>query len=65
MPETSNNFFKTAGIATLPVGYYKLANPRLIHDDIQIELTVELGTMLGIKEFTQLFVGLHGTITTP
>ena len=65
MPETSNNFFKTAGIATLPVGYYKLSNPRLIHDDIQIELTVELGTMLGIKEFTQLFVGLHGTITTP
>lgn len=65
MPETSNNFFKTAGIATLPVGYYKLANPRLIHDDIQIEFTVELGTMLGIAENTQIFVGLHGTITTP
>lgn len=65
MPETSNNFFKTAGISTLPVGYYKLANPRLIHDDIQIEFTVELGTMLGIKENTQIFVGLHGTITTP
>ena len=65
MPETSNNFFKTAGIATMPVGYYKLANPRLIHDDIQIELTVELGTMKGIADNTQLFVGLHGTITTP
>ena len=65
MPETSNNFFKTAGISTLPVGYYKLANPRLIQDDIQIEFTVELGTMLGIKENTQIFVGLHGTITTP
>ena len=65
MPETSNNFFKTAGISTIPVGYYKLANPRLIHDDIQIEFTVELGTMLGISENTQIFVGLHGTITTP
>jgi hypothetical protein len=65
MPETSNNFFKTVGLTNVPVGYYKLSNPRLIHDDIQIEYTVELGTMLGIKDNTQLFVGLHGTITTP
>jgi hypothetical protein len=65
MPETSNNFFKTTGLTTVPVGYYKLANPRLIQDDIQIEYTVELGTMTGIKDNTQLFVGLHGTITTP
>jgi hypothetical protein len=42
-----------------------LSNPRLIHDDIQIELTVELGTMKGIADNTKLFVGLHGTITTP
>lgn len=65
MPETSNNFFKTFGLTTVPVGYYKLANPRLIQDDIQIEFTVELGTMTGILPNTQLFVGLHGTITTP
>lgn len=65
MPETSNNFFKTTGLTTVPVGYYKLSNPRLIHDDIQIEYTVELGTMKGIADNTQLFVGLHGTITTP
>lgn len=65
MPETSNNFFKTFGLSTVPVGYYKLANPRLIQDDIQIEFTVELGTMSGILPNTQLFVGLHGTITTP
>lgn len=65
MPETSNNFFKTLGLTTVPVGYYKLSNPRLIHDDIQIEYTVELGTMTGIAPNTQLFVGLHGTITTP
>jgi hypothetical protein len=49
----------------VPVGYYKLSNPRLIQDDIQIEFTVELGTMTGILPNTQLFVGLHGTITTP
>lgn len=65
MPETSNNFFKTLGLSTVPVGYYKLSNPRLIQDDIQIEFTVELGTMSGIAANTQLFVGLHGTITTP
>jgi len=65
MPETSNNFFKTLGLTTVPVGYYKLSNPRLIQDDIQIEFTVELGTMTGILPDTQLFVGLHGTITTP
>ncbi len=65
MPETSNNFFKTAGLTTVPVGYYKLSNPRLIQDDIQIEFTVELGTMTGIAPNTQIFVGLHGTITTP
>ncbi len=65
MPETSNNFFKTFGLNTVPVGYYKLSNPRLIQDDIQIEFTVELGTMTGILPNTQLFVGLHGTITTP
>ncbi len=65
MPETSNNFFKTLGLSTVPVGYYKLSNPRLIQDDIQIEFTVELGTMAGIAANTQLFVGLHGTITTP
>jgi hypothetical protein len=65
MPETSNNFFKTLGLSTVPVGYYKLSNPRLIQDDIQIEFTVELGTMTGIAANTQLFVGLHGTITTP
>ena len=65
MPETSNYFFKNTYFSGRPLGYYKLANPRLIHDDILIEFTVELGTMLNIPENTQLFVGLHGTITTP
>lgn len=65
MPETSNYFFRNNFFSGRPIGYYKLANPRLIQDDILIEYTVELGTMTNIPENTQLFVGLHGTITTP
>jgi len=65
VPETSNNVFKTNNRHNIPVGYFKLANPRLIHDDILIEMTVELGTMDGIAANTHLYVGLHGTITTP
>jgi hypothetical protein len=66
VPEgTSNNVFKTMNMTNVPLGYYKLANPRLIPDDLLIELTVELGSMDGIDPKTQLFVGLHGTITTP
>jgi hypothetical protein len=66
VPEgTSNRNFCTAGFTGVPAGYYKLANPRLIHDDVNIELTIELGTQGGIAANTVLFVGLHGTITTP
>jgi hypothetical protein len=65
VPETSNNVFKTNNMHNVPLGYYKLANPRLIHDDILMEMTIELGTMESIPTNTQLFVGLHGTITTP
>jgi hypothetical protein len=62
---TSNNFFKTANFNQVTTGYYKLANPRLIHDDILIEMTIELGTMDGVLPNTNIWVGLHGTITTP
>jgi len=65
VPETSMKVFKTSNYQGVPLGYYKLANPRLIHDDILIETTVELGTMDGIDAKTHLYVGLHGTITTP
>ncbi|MBI3502306.1 MAG: hypothetical protein HY063_10980 [Bacteroidetes bacterium] len=65
VPETSNNVFKTNSYTMVPAGYYKLANPRLIHDDILIELTVSLGTMQGVDKNAQLWAGLHGTITTP
>lgn len=62
---TSNNVFKTKTFNAVPVGYYKLANPRLIHDDILVEMTIELGTMDGIAPNTNIWAGLHGTITTP
>jgi hypothetical protein len=65
MPETSIAAFKTQNMHSLPLGYFKLANPRLIHDDILIEATVDLGSMEGLDPKTQLYVGLHGTITTP
>ena len=65
VPETPNMIFKTDNLHNVPVGYYKLANPRLIHDDMLIELVVELGTMDGIPENTFIYAGLHGTITTP
>lgn len=65
VPETSNGVFKTSNMHGVPIGYYKLANPRLIHDDILIEFTIELGTMDGLDPLTHVYVGLHGTITTP
>jgi hypothetical protein len=65
VPESSMTLFKTGNNTTIPVGYYKLSNPRLIHDDILIEATIELGSMEGIDPKTCLYLGLHGTITTP
>ena len=65
MPESSIAMFKTLNMHGVPIGYYKLSNPRLIHDDILIEATVDLGSMEGLDPKTYLYVGLHGTITTP
>ncbi len=65
VPETSNYIFRTQNYNYVPLGYYKLSNPRLIVDDVLIELTIELGTTDGIPNNTYLYAGLHGTITTP
>lgn len=65
MPETINTIFKTKTMNTVPVGYYKLANPRMIHDDILVEATIDLGSMDGLDPKTHVYIGLHGTITTP
>jgi hypothetical protein len=63
--DTSNLVFKTSGFTNVPKGYYKLANPRLIHDDIDIEFEIELGTVSGIDPNAAIFVGLQGTATIP
>jgi hypothetical protein len=65
VPETPNVIFKTENLHKVPVGYYKLANPRLIHDDMLIEMVIELGSMEAIPDNTFIYAGLHGTITTP
>lgn len=65
VPETSNYIFRTANFTSVPQGYYKLSNPRLITDDVLIELTIELGSTDGIPANTYVFAALHGTITTP
>lgn len=65
VPETSNYVFRTLNYNYVPLGYYKLSNPRLIVDDVLIELTIELGSTEGIPANTFVYAGLHGTITTP
>lgn len=57
--------FATDNDTTVPLGYYKLDNPRLIKDEELIEFTVELGTQLNIPNDQYIYVGLDGTGTTP
>ncbi|MBL4862837.1 MAG: hypothetical protein JKY09_07470 [Crocinitomicaceae bacterium] len=57
--------FVTDNDMTVPLGYYKLDNPRLIRDEELIEFTVELGTLLNIPREQYIYVGLDGTGTTP
>lgn len=57
--------FVTDNDMTVPLGYYKLDNPRLIRDEELIEFTVELGTQVNIPANQWLYVGLDGTGTTP
>lgn len=63
--DTSNRNFATTGFAQVPVGYYKLNNPRLIIDDVDIEFEIELGTLNGVNANTVVYVGLVGTATIP
>jgi hypothetical protein len=64
-PELNTGIFKTSTFHQVPTGYYKLANPRLIEDDILIELTLNLGSMTGLAPTTYIYAALHGTITAP
>jgi hypothetical protein len=63
--DTSNRNFITNGFDQVTKGFYKLANPRLIHDDIDIEFEIELGTITGVNANAVIFVGLVGTATIP
>ena len=63
--DTSNRNFITTGFSQVPNGFYKLANPRLIHDDIDIEFEIELGTISGVDQNAVIMVGLVGTATIP
>lgn len=63
--DTSNRNFITSTFNMVPKGFYKLANPRLIQDDIDIEFELELGTVNGLNPNTVLYVGLSGTATIP
>ena len=65
VPDTGNRVFATKNFTLVQAGYYKLSNPRLISDDVLIEMTIELGTMEGLDKNTHIWAGLHGTITTP
>ena len=57
--------FITDNDMTVPLGYYKLDNPRLIRDEELIEFTLELGTLFEIPKEQFIYVGLDGTGTTP
>jgi len=63
--DTSNRSFITDNFSQVPKGFYKLANPRLIHDDIDIEFEIELGTLTGLDPNAVIYVGLVGTATIP
>jgi hypothetical protein len=63
--DTSNRKFITTQFNMVPKSFYKLANPRLIHDDVDIEFEIELGTVRGLDPNSVLYVGLEGTATIP
>lgn len=63
--DTSNRNFITNDFSFVPRGYYKLDNPRLIQDDVDIEFEIELGTINGVNPNSIIYVGLRGTATIP
>lgn len=65
VPETSARQFSNDLPVRYPVGYFKLHNPRLIRDEHEISAMLELGTIQNIPTDTYLWLGLHGTVTTP
>ena len=64
LDEASIRLWVTDNNMGYPLGFLKLSNPRLIQDDVPIELTIDLGTVSGLPADTILYAGLYGTITT-
>lgn len=60
---TSMRLWCTDNNMGYPLGFLKLANPRLIEDDVPIELTIDLGTVSGLPQDTIIYAGLYGTMT--
>lgn len=66
VPEHSSmQRFVTDNDMTRSLGVIYLDNPRPIQDDLDIELTIELGTMLGLPQDIHIRVELGGSVTTP
>ncbi len=63
--EMSNRKFVTGGFSLVPKGFFKLSNPRLIHDDVEIEFELDLGTVSGLNPNSVIYLGLEGTATIP
>jgi hypothetical protein len=63
MDGTSARLWCTDNNMGYPLGFLKLANPRLIEDDVPIELTIDLGTVSGLPADTVIYAGLYGTMT--
>ena len=63
--EMSNRKFITGGFSLVPKGFFKLSNPRLIQDDVEIEFELDLGTITGLNPNAVIFLGLEGTATIP
>ena len=60
---TSARLWCTDNNMGYPLGFLKLSNPRLIEDDVPIELTIDLGTVSGLPADTIIYAGLYGTMT--
>ena len=65
IPSTSCRMFVTDNNHNWSLGYYKLDNPRLILPQFPIEAQFSLPTTTGLDPSAAIFLGLHGTVTTP
>lgn len=65
IPPTGNRLWLTENNHNWSTGYYKLDNPRLIHPQMNIEAEFSLPVTTGLPPNVAIYLGLHGTVTTP